>query len=114
MDSEDTDADDESYTTPPESNQENEEIITIDKDNPIDPNTAEISDDESKPDISEDNDSELEEILNNPSNNTTVELGNLLNLPDILYIQGNNAETQSSGVTTPGSTQRTPTQRIRP
>ena len=90
MDSEDTDSDNESYTTPPESNQD-EEIITIDRDiptedDPIDPNPAEITDDESEQEITEDNNSELEEILNNPSNDTTIELGNLLNLPDILNI----------------------------
>ena len=90
MDSGDTDSDDESYTTPPESNQ-NDEIVTDDeleddKIDPIDPNTAEITDDEEEQEISEDNDSELEELLNNPSNNTTIKLGNLLNLPDILDI----------------------------
>ena len=50
MDSGDTDSDNESYTTPPESNQE-EEIITVDEednmDDPINPNTADIMDDES-------------------------------------------------------------------
>ena len=61
MDSEDTDSDNKSYTTPPESNQD-EEIITIDgddatEDDPINPNIAEITDDESKLDITEDNDS---------------------------------------------------------
>ena len=86
MDSEDTDSDNESYTTPPESNQEdnNKEIITIEEVDPIYAYTAELTEDESKLDISEDNNSELDEILNNPSNHTTVEIGNLLNLPDIL------------------------------
>ena len=116
MDSGDTDSDDKTYTTPPESNQE-EEIVTVEEednpeDDPINPNTAEITDDESEQDITEDNDSELEEILNNPSNNTTIELGNLLNLSDILDIQGNNTETQSPGVT-PGSTHRSPIKNIR-
>ena len=75
MDSEDTDSDDESYTTPPESNQENEEIITIEEVDPIDANTAELTEDESELDLSEEEDSELENILNNLSNDTTFELG---------------------------------------
>ena len=65
MDSGDTDSDNESYTTPPESNP-NDEIVTDDKIeddeiDPIDPNTAEITDDEYEQEISEDKDSELEE-----------------------------------------------------
>ena len=76
---EDTDLDNESYTTPPESNQD-EEIITVDEednteDDPIDPNTAEIIDDESEQEITEDNYFELEAIMNNPANDTIIELG---------------------------------------
>ena len=117
MDSRDTDSDNKSYTTLPESNQE-DEIVTVDETNddetdPIDPNTAEITDDESEKEISEDNNSELEELLNNPSNDTTIDLGNLLNLPDILDIQGADTETHTPEAQTPGSTQGTPTQRIR-
>ena len=85
MDLGDSDSDNESYTTPPESNQE--EIITIEEVDPMDANTAELTEDESEPDILDKEDSELENILNNPSNDTTIELGNLLNLPDILDIQ---------------------------
>ena len=118
MDSEDTDSDDESYTTPPESNQ-NDKMVTDDKleDNKIDSidlNTTKITDDEEEQEISEDNNSELEELLNNPSNNTTIDIGNLLNLPDILDIQGADTETHTPEAQTPGSTQGTPTQRIRP
>ena len=58
--------------------------------------------------ISEDNDSELEELLNNPSNDTTIDLGNLLNLPDILDIQGANTDTQTPETQTPGNTQIRP------
>ena len=114
MDSEDSDSDDESYTTPPESNQEDEDIITIDEFDPMDANAVELTEDEYEPDISDEDDSELENILNNPSNDTTVELGNLLNLPDILDIQGNKSEKLDSTVTTSGSTQKTPTKRCRP
>ena len=118
MDPGDTDSDNKSYTTPPESNQ-NDEIVTDDKveDNkvdPINPNTAEITDDKYEQEISEDKDSELEELLNNPSNDTAIELGNFLNLQYILDIQGANTETQTPEAQTPGSTQGTPTQRIRP
>ena len=70
MDYGDTDSDDESYTTLPESNQ-NDEIVTDDKVyndkvDPINPNTAEITYDEYEQEISEDNNSELEELLNKP------------------------------------------------
>ena len=49
IDSEDTDLDDEFYTTPPESNQ-NDELVTDDETeddetDPINPNTAEVTDD---------------------------------------------------------------------
>ena len=88
MDSEDTDSDNESYITPPESNQEenSEDIVTVEDDDPIDANTAELTEDESELDISDGNTSELDDSLNNPSNDTTIELGNLLNLSDILDI----------------------------
>ena len=74
IDSEDTDLDDESYITPPESNQEenSEEIVTVEDDDPIDANMAELTKDETELDISEDNNSELDDILNNPSNDTTI------------------------------------------
>ena len=78
MDSKNTDSDDESYTTPLESNQ-NDKIFTDvkledDEIDPIDPNSAEITDDEEEQEISEDNDSELEELLNNPSNDSTIDI----------------------------------------
>ena len=55
MDSEDTDSDNESYTTTPESNREenNEEIITIEEVDPIDANIAELTEDKSELDISD-------------------------------------------------------------
>ena len=118
MDPGDPNSDDESYTTLPESNQ-NDEIVTDDKIeddeiDPIDPNTAEITDDEDEQEISEDNDSELEELLNNPSNDTTIDIGNLLNLPDILDIQGTSTETQTPEAQTPGNTQTRPDSPWRP
>ena len=87
-DSDESDSDSESYITPPESNQEesSEDIVTVEDDDPIDANMAELTKDETELDISEDNNSELDDILNNPLNDTTIELGNLLNLLDILDI----------------------------
>ena len=80
---------------------------------PIDANTAELTDDDFERDSLFDNESEIEEIMNDPSNDTTVELGNLLNLSDILDIQGKQSDTLSSDNQTPGSTQKTPTKRSR-
>ena len=80
---------------------------------PIDTNMAELSDDNFRKDSIFDNESEIEEIMNNPSNDTTVELGNLLNLPDILDIQGKQTDTSSSNDQNSGSTQSTPTKRSR-
>ena len=113
IDSEDTDSDNESYITPPESNQEenSEEIITVGDDDPIDSNTAKLTEDETKLDTSDDDNSELDNSLNNPSNNTTIELGNLLNLPNILDIQGKQSDTSLSDDRIPGSMQKTPTKR---
>ena len=115
IDSEDTDSEEESYNTPPESNQEDKNTDTpaVEDVDPIDANTAELTDDDLKKDSLFDNESEIEEIMNNPSNDTTVELGNLLNLPDILDIQGKQTDTLSSNDQNPGSTQRTPTKRSR-
>ena len=57
IDSEDTDSDDESYTTPPESNHI-DDLVTDDElnkdDDPINPNTVKITDDEEEQHISED------------------------------------------------------------
>ena len=74
MDSEDTDSDNESYNTPPESNQEedNEDTPAVEDVDPIDANTAELTDDFEK-DILFDNESKIEEFMNNPPNDTTVE-----------------------------------------
>ena len=49
---------------------------------------AELTEDETDLEISDDNNSEHDDSLNNLSNDTTIELQNLLNLPDILDIQG--------------------------
>ena len=68
MDSKDTDSDDESYNTPPESNQEedNEDTPAVEDVDPIDANTAELTEDESDTDNSIDNNSEIDDSLNNP------------------------------------------------
>ena len=77
IESEDTDSEEESYNTPPESNQEDEVNIppaVVEEDvDPIDANTAELTDDKYE-NSSFDNDSEIDNIINNPSNDTTVEM----------------------------------------
>ena len=76
MDSDKSDSDSESYITPPESNQEenSEDIVTVedDDDDPRDANTAKLTEDETELEISEENNSELNDILNKPSNDTTI------------------------------------------
>ena len=116
MDLNKSDSDSESYITPPESNQEesSEDIITVEDNNPINANMAELTEDEPELDNSEEYDSELDDILNNPSNDTTIELGNLLNLPDTLDNQGTQSDTSLSDDLIQGSTQKTPTKRSRP
>ena len=113
MDSEDTDSEEESYNTPPESNQEEEvkesPIVVEENVDPIDAIIAEFTDDEFEKDSLFDNESEIEELMNNPSNDTAVEFGNLLNLPQILDIQGKQEETSSSDDQNSRSTQRTHT-----
>ena len=116
MDSDETDLEDESYITPSESNQEenSEDIVTVGDDDPIDACMAEHTEDETELDISEDNNSELDDSLKNLSNDTTIELGNLLNLPDILDIQGKQSDMLLSDDQIPGSTQKNPTKRSKP
>ena len=79
-DSEENDSEEESYNTPPESNQEEEDV------DPINANTAEITDDKFKKDSIFDNESEIKELINKPSNDTFVELGKFHNFPDILDV----------------------------
>lgn len=58
--------------------------------------------------------SELEELLTNSSNDTTIDIGNLLNLPDILDIQGTSTEAQTPEAQTPGCTHTRPDSPWRP
>ena len=72
--------DDDSYNTPPK-------IIKYSEPEYDDnPNVPE------NPDNNLENDSEVEELLNNPENDTTIDLHKLLNFPDILDLKktGNN------------------------
>ena len=69
------DLDNYSYKTPPETI--NTDSESEDDDNP---NAPENSNDEFE------NDSELEEFMNNPANDTAMELNKLLNFPDLLDI----------------------------
>ena len=46
-------------------------------------NTQEISEDEIE------NDAELEEFMNNPANDTAMELSKMLNFPDLLDVKTN-------------------------
>ena len=57
---------------------------------PIDPNAAKNTDDEFKNDSIFDNISEIKEILNNPSNDISMDLANFLNFPDLLDIKQKN------------------------
>ena len=88
----------ESYITPLESNQEesSEDIITVEDNDPIEANTTKLTEDEPELDNSEDNDSELDDILN------------------ILDIQGTQSDTSLSDDLIQGSTQKTTTKRSRP
>ena len=83
------DLDKDSYKTPPE---------TLDTES-----EPEYDDNPNAPEISEDNlenDSEVEELLNNPENDTALDLHSLLNLPDILNIKAGhntyNSDTEHS------------------
>ena len=78
------------YHTPPENI--NEEMVDElleewkEDNDPINPNTAEVTDNEFENYSIFDNNSEIEEMLNNPSNGTTIDLANFLNFPDLLDI----------------------------
>ena len=69
------DSEDDSYNTPPK--------IVKDSDPEYDdnPNAPENSEDDFK------NNSEVEELLDNPENDTAIDLHKLLNFPDILDIK---------------------------
>ena len=69
------DSDNDSYDTPPETVDTESETEYNDN-----PNAPEISGDELE------NDLEIEELLNNPENDTTMELNKLLNFPDLLDV----------------------------
>ena len=77
--------DDDSYETPPETI--NSESESEDDDNP---NAPENSNNEFE------NDSEHEEMLNNPANDTAMELCKMLNFPDLLDVTKKNQESSSA------------------
>ena len=85
-----SDLDKDSYETPLETLDTESELEYDD-----DPNTPELSDDNLE------NDSEVEELLNRPENDTAISLHSLLNFPDILNLTAGqrtcNSDTEHSG-----------------
>ena len=78
------DSDDDSYKTPPETVNTDSETDYDDN-----PNAQEISEDKIE------NDAELEEFMNNPANDTAMELSKMLNFPDLLDVKTNQESSDS-------------------
>ena len=78
------DSDDDSYETPLETVNTDSETEYDDN-----PNAQEISEDKIE------NDAELEEFMNNPANDTAMELSKMLNFPDLLDIKTNQESSDS-------------------
>ncbi len=84
-----SDSDEEDYETPPE---------TLDSDTDLeeendDPNVPENSDEE----ISEDED--IDDLQNRLENDTAINVGNLLNFPDLLCLNTSSQDTSNSEIT---------------
>ena len=81
-----SDSDEEYYDTPPESL----DTDTDPEEDSDDPNAPENSED----DITQDED--INELQNRPENDTAVKLGNLLNFPDLLWLNTSGQDTNKS------------------
>ena len=89
-----------SYNTPPEDNTE-EQTDKILADNeedvdPINPNTAEVTDDKIENYSMFDNESDIEEMTHNQSIDTSIDLAKFLNYPDILDVKPRGSNSSST------------------
>ena len=91
------DLDDDSHNTPPETINTDSEPDYED-----DPNPRENSEDDFE------NDSEVEELHNNPENDTAMDLHKLLNFPDIIDIKKTGQNSSNTDIDQPEESEHQP------